>query len=145
MAEILKEDEDEAILEVFRLAANRVRSDQTFQQRILAMADELGISQEAVLAAEKEYHLAAARKQKLARLRKAHRAALYVHSYVYAIVNLMLVGINFLTYHEDRELWVLYPVIAWGAVVLMHLAIVYGPFDWNEAEPGVKSDKGSGR
>ena len=136
MAQRFQHNEDDAIVEILRRALDKTEvSDQTLQQRLFATADEMGVSREAVLAAEEEYRLEQEQRQKLARSRSIQRKAFGAHFCVYVCVNLMLAGINVLTYHDDPELWFLYPLIAWGMAVLLHAMVAFDPFDFFGTKP----------
>ena len=59
----------------------------------------------------------------LARARR--KMALYVHAAAYASVMLLLLAVNLFT--TPRSLWVIWPILGWGAGLLFHWVRVMKP------------------
>lgn len=53
----------------------------------------------------------------------------YSHLMVYAVFIGSLAIINFMTYRDDQVIWVVYPLVSWGAVVFLHGWGAHG-FGW---------------
>ncbi len=51
------------------------------------------------------------------------RRGFYVHAAVYAVVNALLVGINFAT--SSEHLWFKWPLLGWGIGLLAHGVVAF--------------------
>ena len=62
--------------------------------------------------------------QKIARAERMVRAltGFYIHLAVFTVVMALLFGLNF----TDEDWWVQYPLLGWGAGVLVHCWAVFG-------------------
>jgi hypothetical protein len=49
---------------------------------------------------------------------------LYIHGFVYVMVNILLIAINLLT--SPAVLWVAWPLLGWGVGLAAHAVVVYG-------------------
>ncbi len=111
-------DEDEAE-EILHLAASISSSDGKMSyERLLETAAELGITPEAVEAAEKK--VVSERQDRLlkAQFAAAQRQALVAHLISYVSVQVGLFAINMLT--SPHELWFYWPMLAWGIGLFTH-------------------------
>lgn len=60
---------------------------------------------------------------------------LYVHLFVFAVVNAGLFLINWATRGPDGDWWFYWPLLAWGVAIVIHLATTFLPVfspDWVE-------------
>lgn len=48
-----------------------------------------------------------------------------IHLAIYLVVNLFLFAINMLT--DSQSLWFYWPLLGWGAAVVIHGLMVFGP------------------
>ena len=121
--------------EILRLAIQKQGAEnRDLRQRLLAVGGELGLSPEAIAEAELEYRVAAARKKELALYDKDRRGALRIHFGVYMIVNAAFVGLNILTYQEDRQIWAPAMYLLWGIGLAIHALVSTRKFDWDDEE-----------
>jgi len=94
--------------------------DMAMRQRLLTSAAELGISEDAALAAQKQW---LEQRKQLAEQQeyRAHvTRSLYTHLGIYAVVNVFLVLMNMLTDHGKID-WAVWPLLGWGIGVGVHL------------------------
>lgn len=112
MAHELRNDDDvEAIL---RIAVNQasISGGQSLRERLLAAADELGLTPEQIAEAEKKYFIEQQEKAELAEFTKHQRNEYMEHAGAFLGVNATLFVINFLTAgHISWAWWVFF---AWG-------------------------------
>jgi hypothetical protein len=126
---------DDAIQEILRRAMVKDASEgDMLRDRLLATADELGISHEAVLAAEKEYRLESARGKELAAYRAHQRKDFVAHLAIYVAVNIFLIAVNLFTYHEDKSMWAMFPLLGWGIGIVCHAVGAFSKPDWHDEE-----------
>ena len=110
--------EDEAE-EILRLASTLSQPESGMtRERLMATASELGISEEAVIAAEKQ--VLDQRSELSDRREYDHRLATEFKSHLvsFLIVNGFLAAINFAT--GIRDFWVIYPILGWGIGLAFH-------------------------
>ena len=135
MANRLESYDDHDMEEILRRA---IRKDAThtsqLRERLIAAANELGISPDAVLAAEDEYRLESARAKQLALYDADRKKALRIHLITYVSVNLFLFVLNLMTWREDHMLWAIIPLLGWGIGMLVHAATALSRVDWNSGE-----------
>lgn len=126
--EHLKSDQD--VEEILRMAIRKSGTDNDELRRRLEMsAQELGISEEDLRAAEEEYRrkLAESEESKVTsaqelsdwkewRQHKLHD--FYSHFGIYCVVNIMLIVMNFLG--SGRISWALWSIAGWGIGVAVH-------------------------
>jgi 2TM domain len=70
-----------------------------------------------------------------ARERAKALQGLYVHLFVFALVNGALFLINWATRGPDGDWWFYWPLLGWGVAVVIHLATTFLPVfspDWVE-------------
>jgi len=97
--------------EILRLASQST-GEGISRERLLRMAEELGISPEAVASAADTVRT---QRTELAERREfvtAQRRAFFSHLVSYIVVNLGLVAINLVTQH--RITWAIWPILGWG-------------------------------
>jgi len=128
------DDEDPAVEILRRALAQSESAGDSLHQRLSAAAEELGISPEALRSAEASYRRDKRRSDLLARFRKENKQALHLHAMIYVIVNACLVGLNLLTWHEDRQIWFPYALLGWGIGLLIHAAVAFRRADWDSEE-----------
>jgi len=135
MANRLEQYDDDEMSEILRLAVHK-QGDSTvdLRNRLLAAADELGISHEALAEAETEYRLESSRKKELQLYVKETRSELRVHLGIYVITNIFLMFINLMTLKEDKEYWFPYALLGWGIAVGIHAFVALRKVDWDDEE-----------
>lgn len=74
-------------------------------------------------------------KYKQAKKRVAALRGFYAHLFMYVIVNIVLIIINFI--FTPRFLWFLFPLLGWGVGLLAHAVFGFGLFgfftkEWEE-------------
>ncbi len=135
MRETFHEDEDDAMMEILRRAVNKSdTSSQGLQQRLFAAADEMGISRDAVLAAEYEYRRDQVLQDKLRQYDAERRKGFQIHLVSYASVNVFMAALNVMTYHEDNEIWFPYILLSWGIGIAIHAFLSLRKADPNDIE-----------
>lgn len=70
-----------------------------------------------------------------ARERAEMLQGLYIHIMVFAVVNLGLFGINYLTRGDDGVWWFYWPLLIWGIGLAIHVLVTVAPFfteEWVE-------------
>ena len=128
-------NEDEELTEILKLAVRMDGSSTaSLRERLTAAAGELGISPEAVAQAEFEYRQESARKQELALYAKESSNALRIHLGVFIIGSVFFVGLNLLTFGEDKELWFPYIFLTWGFGLAIHAFVALRKVDWDNDE-----------
>lgn len=113
-------DEAEQILE--RAAARTASGRAVSRERLLAMADELGISPEEVEAAAAEVEGERQDRELRAEFVAKRRAGFWAILVPFLSVNLMLFVINWLTGFGHP--WFLYPLLGWSVGMASHAAAV---------------------
>ena len=135
MAKQVEHFDDDDLSEILRLAVRKQDSTTTdLRNRLLAVADELGISHEAIAEAELEYRQQTSQREELALYAKETKNGLKIHLGVFGIINVFLVGINLLTLHEDKEIWFPYAFLGWGIAVAIHAFVAMRKVDWDDEE-----------
>jgi hypothetical protein len=87
-------------------------------QQLVAVASEVGISEQDLEAAVHEVRLARESDKAKARILARRRQRLLSHVWTFALVNAFLFAINYLT--TPGEWWVLFSVLGWGLALLFH-------------------------
>jgi hypothetical protein len=129
------EFDDEAVQDILRLAIRKQgAADDVLRARLLSAADELGLSHDSVLAAEREYRVESAKTKELAAFQAHRRRAWLYHLYTYSIINVFLTLINLLSYKDDHEIWFMYPLLGWGIGLAIHLMTILTKPDPNSQE-----------
>ena len=131
----LEEHDDDGMSEILRRAVQKdaLKGGSKLDQ-LLAAANEMGISPEAVKEAELEYRAEEAKRQELNTYSAVARIGFRVHFGTYIIVNAFLVGINLMTWGEDHEIWFPYCLLGWGIGVAIHAMVAFKKPDWNDPE-----------
>jgi hypothetical protein len=120
--------------EMLRIALeNQGGADLSLRQRLLASASELGISEEAALAAEQQWKDQHKQEEELEQYRAHVRWPLYTHAGLYAVINTFLVLLNLLTDH-GRVDWAYYVILAWGIGLGSHLVAAWGQLKHPQGE-----------
>lgn len=135
--EFYSEEEVQAIL---RLASQPNTQRQTSRDQLYQMANELGLSPDAVAHAESQ--LAGVRKQEEMKAREAEereeyrrqvRSGIRGHLASYIGVNLGLIGIwAATTSPPTHDFWPIFPMLGWGIGVVAHLGSVVGKSAFEE-------------
>lgn len=111
--------ETDPVEEILKIALdNEGGVDNSLRQRLLASASELGISEEAALAAERQWLLQREQQMELEAYRTHVKVEFLGHLGIYLVVNLFLIGINLL---KGGHAWSAYPLLGWGIGVCCHL------------------------
>ncbi len=83
-----------------------------------------------------------------ARERARTLQGLYVHLFVFAIVNAGLFLINWATRGPDGDWWFYWPLLGWGVAVVIHLATTFLPVfspEWVERRAARMTGRRPGR
>jgi len=135
MTNQVQQYDDDELSEILRLAVRKQESASgDLRRRLLDVADELGISHEAIAEAEAEYRQKVSRQNELALYKKENRNGFRIHSGVYVIVNIFLVGLNLITWQEDKEIWFPYGLLGWGIGLAIHAFVTLRKVDWQDEE-----------
>jgi 2TM domain-containing protein len=135
MANRLEHNDDDELSEILRRAVRKEGRDNVdLHQRLLAAADELGISHQAVAEAESEYRQESTRQHDIALYTKETRGAFRYHLGIYAIINVFMVALNLMTFHDDHEIWFPYVLLSWGIGLAVHAFIALRKTDWDDEE-----------
>jgi hypothetical protein len=135
MARLEQQFDDDELSEILRLAVRKQEATtDDLRKRLLAVADELGISHSAVEEAEKEYRLKAYRRNELELYRKETVNSFKVHLGIYGIINFFLLGINLMSYQKDKEIWFPYVILGWGIAIAIHAMVALRKPDWDDEE-----------
>jgi hypothetical protein len=87
-------------------------------EELLAIASEVGISREAIERAARDVEDGREASEAKTRVLAKRRKRFASHLWTFAVVNLFLFAINFLT--TPGEWWVLFPLLGWGLAMLFH-------------------------
>jgi hypothetical protein len=113
--------ESDPVEEILTIAVkNQGGTDVSLRERLLASAAELGISEEAVLEAERQWQAQKAQEQELAAYRADTLRHLWTHLGVYLVINFFLCWLNMLTSHGRLD-WAPYVIVSWGIGMGAHL------------------------
>lgn len=114
---LLRSDED--VDGILMLALRRQgRDDQDLRSRLLASAEELGISEEELALAEAEYAKVHNQKADFIEFRQKQVREFREHFFTYIVVNTFLVAIDFLS--DQRIEWAMWPILGWGIGLAFH-------------------------
>jgi len=131
----LEQHDDDAMQEILRRAIHKEAAESgKLRDRLLAAADELGISHNTVLQAENEYREETERARDLAAYAREQRKGFRIHLAVYVSVNLFLILMNLLTSSHDRTPWALFPLLGWGIGLVCHAIVALSKPDWHSEE-----------
>ncbi len=110
---------DEDVDEILKLALRRQDgSDGDLRGRLTVAAQELGISDQDLKAAETEYLRNKADTQEFLEFKNRQRRELREHVFAYFIVNALLVAINLFT--SGKLTWAVWPILGWGIGLAFH-------------------------
>ena|SRR5579863_4611464 len=131
----LEEHDDDGMAEILSRAVRKdaEKRDPKLDQ-LLAAANEMGISPEAVREAELEYRAEAERRRELAAYRSFARRGFRAHLTSYVIVNAFLLAMNLVTWKEDHELWFIWCLLGWGIGIAFHAAGSLRKVEWDDPE-----------
>lgn len=111
--------------EILRLALrNKQTEDASLRERLLATAAELGISEEAALAAQREWESRKSKEEELAEYRRHIKKEFVSHLQAFLVTNAILLVINLLMHSKD--LWVVWPAGVWGVILVVHALVAIG-------------------
>jgi|CXWL01.1.fsa_nt_gi hypothetical protein len=117
--EQLQSDDD--VEEILRIAVRREgKTDPDLRHRLHTAASELGISDNALQAAEEEYYKKTRVDQDLAEFNSRKRRDFRGHFTTYILVILGLFGLNVFTIRDGGDLWAMYPMLGWGIGIAIH-------------------------
>lgn len=117
----LTEDDLEPILS--RALRREGTSESSIRDRLLAAAQELDLSEDAILAAEEEWRQEKAELQERREFQEHARKDFMSHFTSYLLVNAFLV---FLDLRSDMVLnWAYWPIAGWGLGLLFHAASAF--------------------
>lgn len=97
--------------------------DATLRQRLLASASELGISEEAVLAAQQQWEEQQKKEDLLDEYRSHLKRELLTHFGIYVAINLILLLISRIT--SPHYLWAIWPILGWGIGFACHAVVTW--------------------
>jgi hypothetical protein len=107
--------------EILQIALkNQGGADLSLRERLLASASELGISEEAALAAQEQWQRERKEQAEAEEYRGHILRGLYTHAGIYVFINLFLVLLNLLTSHGHLS-WAYYVILAYGIGMGAHL------------------------
>ena len=110
---------EEDVDEILKLALRRQgRCDEDLRNRLLAAAEELGISPDELQSAEEEYVKTKEEKTEFLEFHKRQVREFREHFFAYIIINTMLVVINFMT--SQTVNWAIWPILGWGIGLAFH-------------------------
>ncbi len=111
---------DDDIEHILRIAVSKagVGDDLTLRSRLMATASELGLTDEQVRLAEKEWKKRKQDEMEMAEFTEQQRASFWSHYASYVIVNLGLVSFDF--WGDGRLGWAFWPVLGWGIGLAFH-------------------------
>ena len=110
---------DEDVDEILKLALRKQGfGDDDLRARLLASADELGISDTALAEAEKEYVRKKSDQQEFSEFKYRQKREFGQHMLSYFTTNAMLVAINIFT--SGSVTWAVWPILGWGIGLVFH-------------------------
>jgi len=134
-ARLEEHHDDDGTSEILKRAMRKQSEHEgSHMEALLAAADELGISHDAIREAELEYRIEKGRARELELYRKGMQRAFRAHLVSYVSVNLFLFAINVATWFDDHEVWAFYPLLGWGIGLAIHYMTVRRPLDWDDPE-----------
>jgi len=116
------EDDLEQILKIASRRMPNSGSGVDNRQRLLAMADELGISPADLEAAELEYAQTKSSKEERALFDAERRNGFLQHLLPFVMVNLFLAFLSL----RKGDFWFLFPLFGWGIGIVSHAASALG-------------------
>lgn len=120
MQEFRQEPTEEQAEEILRLAARKtgLTPQSNVRESMRRTAAELGISEQALEEAEREYLAESARRNELEEFRQYRLRGWRAHLTSYVCVNAMLMLINVFT--SPNEFWAVMPLLGWGIGMAIH-------------------------
>lgn len=117
-------ESSDPVEEILRIAIRNSGggTDATLRERLLASASELGISEEAVLQAQKVWEEQRKEQDLFEEYRAQVKQEFWTHAGVYVVVNVLLIIINALTSHYP---WAIWPILAWGIGFGCHAVVTF--------------------
>ncbi len=110
---------EEDVDEVLKLALRRQgRADEDLRSRLVAAAEELGISPEELVLAEEEYALSKEERKEFHEFKQRQVREFREHFFAYIIINTLLVAINWIT--SGTVNWAIWPILGWGIGLAFH-------------------------
>lgn len=109
---------DEDVEQILRLALRQSTggSSLALRERLRASASELGISEEQLEAAERQYRATKERDREFEQYKREERNGFYGHLIPYVLVNIFLAAMAI----GDHESWYIYPLFGWGIGLAIH-------------------------
>lgn len=125
MAHELRNDEDvEAILRI-AVKQTGISGGQSLRERLLAAADELGLTPEQIAEAERQYFEEQSEKAELAEFKKHQRNEYMEHLGAYLGVNAVLLIVNYMT--EGHISWAWWVLLLWGIGLVTGFSSAFMP------------------
>jgi hypothetical protein len=118
------DDDIEAILKIAVSQAGALEG-RTLRERLMAGAEELGLTPEQVAVAEAQWARQEREKRELAEFRLHQRKGFWSHFASYVVVNSFLVAVNFMTDH--RVDWAWWPILGWGIGIAFSAIATFFP------------------
>ncbi|HZH99050.1 MAG TPA: 2TM domain-containing protein [Fimbriimonadaceae bacterium] len=115
-----EEDVQEILSRALRVQSSAEDGD---RQALIAAAAELGVSEEALAQAEKEWFQQKAELSERREFDALRKRDFLGHVTIYAIVNTALFLINLIT--PDPKWWFLYPLVGWGIGLAFHAVATF--------------------
>ncbi len=110
---------EEAARQILKQAVDlQVNETEFSHDQLMAMADELGLSKESVLAAEQKWLAGREGIEERQAFERHRRQAFRTHLAVYVMVNLFLFLINLMT--GTSTWWFVFPLLGWGLGLAIH-------------------------
>ena len=104
--------------EVLRRAIAIDALDSNAKDVVRRTAAEIGVSEEAVERAEREYFKDKVKRAELEEFVAHQKRSFFSHLGTYVAVNAFLVGIDLLS--DGKLEWAIYPLLGWGLGIVMH-------------------------
>lgn len=117
---------EEDAQQILRLALHKdSQSGALSRGDLVAAAAEMGVSEDALLAAERQWLTEGAKKRDMQLFAAERRREFFSELTTYLLVNAMLVGINlFLT---PGFFWAIFPILGWGVAIGMQAFETFTP------------------
>jgi hypothetical protein len=118
-------ESDDDIEQILRIAVSKagVGDNRSLRERLMMTANELGLSEEQVIAAEKEWEERKLQQRELSEFMEKERTSFFGHLTGYLIVNAFLIGIDVIS--DGRFEWAMWPLLGWGIGLAFHAVATF--------------------
>jgi hypothetical protein len=120
------EDDHDLEAEILRAAAAiDAQRAPRMRDTLMKSAAELGISEEAVLEAERRVLAERSERSILHEFQTQYRRSFWGHFAAWTIINLFLVALNFVNW--EGKFWAIMPILGWGIAIAFHAWAAFNP------------------